>query len=43
MSRRLKLELFAALTWVIGIATLVALILLVAYTVWSLAAAVWSR
>lgn len=43
MPSRRKLEIFAALTWIVGIATLIALILLVAYTLWSFVSVLWSR
>lgn len=43
MPPRYKLEFFAAITWVVGIATFIALVLLVAYTVWSFVSALWSR
>ena len=43
MPVRYKLEFLAAVTWVIGIVTFIALVLLVAYTVWSFVSALWSR
>lgn len=43
MPPRYKLELFAALTWLVGIVTLVGLTLLIGYTLWSVTAVVLHR